>query len=370
MSLSESLCAHYPRCGGCQIQHIPYIQQIRTKERYLKKVFHRNIKIASAPAQFRYRGRMDFITTFCKTGLHKKGSFRRIVDIEHCPLLSEKANGVFQQVKHLCKDYAIPDYDINRKCGFLKHVVLRETQAGAIMVIFISAQADESVESEFKKLMEHIITSTGAVSCWWLLSESLTDRTQAVRYHFTGEPDIIETIGNIRFAIGPETFFQNNISVAWMCYDMIRSHLKEKENVLDAYCGCGVIGLYVHDRSSKIVGVDRNTQSIESARRNAEMNKISNVEFIEHDAASFIRQTGYSFDTVILDPPRQGLMSSATKAITEVPPKKIIYMSCNPQTQFRDIRRLTKHRLIEIKGFDMFPQTKHIETVAVLERIE
>lgn len=362
-------CQHYPRCGGCQLQHISYSEQIRLKEKYLQILFHRPVTIQPADSPFRYRNRMDFVTTFGKTGLHKRGTHRRIVDITHCHLISESANDILNKIKVLCKEYQIPDFDINRKEGFLKFVVLRMTQSGEIMVILITSSPDPVIEPRCKKMLERLIEITPIISGWWILSDELSDRTKTQKYYFTGKINITERIGPNKFHIGPETFFQNNIQMAHRCFETIKEFVIG-EKVLDAYCGCGAISLYVHNNALSVTGVDRHGESIHTARENAELNGISNVTFIEANVENFLNESRDTFDTVIFDPPRSGLTKRIIQAVERIKPSRIIYMSCNPETQRRDVRHLTQYRLLEIRGFDMFPQTEHLETIAILERIK
>jgi tRNA/tmRNA/rRNA uracil-C5-methylase (TrmA/RlmC/RlmD family) len=138
--------------------------------------------------------------------------------------------------------------------------------------------------------------------------------------------------------------------------------------VLDAYCGCGIIGLYVHDAADTIVGIDSSSESIAYARKNADLNKILHVKFEEADVESLLDKMNHTYDTVIVDPPRSGLSTKVIQTLNRRLPGKIIYMSCNPRSQVKDVRRLKNYRILEICGFDMFPQTNHVETVAVLER--
>jgi 23S rRNA (uracil1939-C5)-methyltransferase len=205
-------------------------------------------------------------------------------------------------------------------------------------------------------------------SCWWLISGHYTDRTYTTRHYYTGQETISEKMGPYTFAIGPQTFFQNNTAVAGQCFDMIKENISG-ESVLDAYCGCGVIGIYCSEAAQHITGIDKNAESIEMARSNAQFNTIANVEFREAAMEEITEVSGEaSFDTVIIDPPRAGIGRYNIHSIESLNPRRIIYMSCNPESQAKDIRRFQNYKLTAINGFDMFPQTNHVETVAVLER--
>ena len=202
-------CPHFPLCGGCQMQHIAYEEQVALKAQSLSRLFGRDVQVTPAVNPFHYRARMDYVTTFQKVGLRRRGNFRKIVDITDCQLISQRGLDVLRAARRLTEETGIAFYDINRREGFLKYITLRMTRYGEIMVIIYTNPGSDADHKVLEQYITALREAEWIDSVWWLESEEISDRTQGRRMGYYGAPYIIEELHDMRFAIGPETFFQS-----------------------------------------------------------------------------------------------------------------------------------------------------------------
>lgn len=206
-----------------------------------------------------------------------------------------------------------------------------------------------------------------AVSVYWLKHESLSNHSYGEMVKFLGNPHIIERLGTYQFIIKPDTFFQSNPFLIRKAYDDIKENVYGR--TLDLYCGTGIISIYVSDVCKHVIGIELVNSSIEAAKENARLNGVENVLFYADDVGEFLKGK-HRFDVIVIDPPRSGMSKNIIRHIKRVAPKRIVYMSCNPVTQFNDLKGLYDDYKLErpIRAYDMFPQTYHIETLAILSR--
>ena len=367
----EPRCAHFKECGGCSLQDISYDDQLDLKERFLRELFDGQFELKSqiypSPQPFYYRQRMDYTCAFSHIGLRKRGDYTEVIDLNECHLLSQRAVDILTFIKKRIKELEIQDYNFLEHTGFLRYAVLREAKfTDDLMVAFTTASPTSDLQQErLLQLMEDTLGK--AVSVYWLKHDRLSNHSFGETVKYIGNPHIIEKLGTYQFIIKPNTFFQSNPFLIQKAYDDIKENVYGR--ALDLYCGTGVISIYVSDVCKHITGVEIVTSSIETAKENARLNNIENALFYADDVAEFLKGK-HRFDVMVIDPPRSGMSKKIIRRIKRLAPKRIVYMSCNPITQLDDLQRLDNNYELEqpIRAYDMFPQTYHLETLAILSR--
>ena len=362
----EPHCAHFGTCGGCLYQDVPYAEQVEWKRKALSELFERDVPVTPSPEEYGYRTRMDYVAAFDKIGLRPRGRYSEVIDIEYCHLISEKSNAILQTVKKLRRESGIADYNYLQHRGFMRYAVLRQTGTGETMLIVVTKKPRDAREPDFMAMAEELAETCGLDSLWWIIHDGLSDLSYGEPYRFWNNRYIHEKVGGVEFLIGPNTFFQSNSRVAAESFSAIKGHISG-ESILDLYCGTGAISLSIHEGAKSVFGVESNGESIAIAKENAMRNNIANVDFLESDVRKFLISNDKRFDSVILDPPRSGAGKKVMKRVREIGAHQIVYMSCNPDTFRDDIAFLEGYTLKSLRGFDMFPQTPHVEMVAVLE---
>jgi tRNA (uracil-5-)-methyltransferase len=361
----EPPCRHFKEgCGGCLMQQHAYGSQLKAKAQYLAQVYGVAVPVHAAKEELGYRNRMDFVTAFGKNGLRKRGKYAHVVDIKDCLLLPEKERELHRRVRQMTADHGLKDYNYIRHDGFLRYTVIRTSRhTGETMIIFTTAKPDD--EEGFKEFLALVHRETGVRSVWWTRSDGKADQSVAELFWHAGDDHIIDEIAGKRFMIRPGTFFQANTVMAGELF--MRAAGFVEGNTLDLYCGVGVISIIVSGNASRVVGVEINEQSVATAKENAKLNG-ARCEFVAADAASWLSQSPERFDTVICDPARAGLGKDACRLLLSQEPKRIIYISCNPLTHKDDLAILQeKYEVKLLEGYDLFPQTPHIEMLSVLE---
>ena len=367
----EPRCAHFGECGGCSLQDISYEDQLDLKSRFLGELFDDQFELEPqvhpSPQPFYYRQRMDYTCAFSRIGLRKRGDYTEVIELNECYLLSQRAVELLMFIKNRVKELEIQDYDFLEHAGFLRYVVLREAKfTDELMVAFTTANPPSALQQErFLQLMEDTLGK--AVSVYWLKHEKLSNHSFGESVKYLGNPHIIERLGAYQFIIKPDTFFQSNPLLIQKAYGDIKENVYG--NVLDLYCGAGTISIYVSDICKHVTGVELVKSSIEAAGENTRLNGIENVLFYSDDVAEFLKGK-HRFDVIVIDPPRAGMSKKIIRRIKRIAPQRIVYMSCNPITQLNDLRGLCDDYELErpIRAYDMFPQTHHIETLAVLKK--
>ncbi len=354
-------CRHFGECGGCLFQDISYENQLALKAEYLRGELGGVCDVGQVrPSRpFGYRGRMDMVTAFGKAGLRRRGSYRRVVDIESCDIMQERSNEVFKSIRPLLAE--IEDYDYLAHQGYLRYVVLRQGMyTGQLMLNFVVASRENRLAAVIDTLPE------GIDSVSLLLSEGRADVSFGEVFETVRGGTIEERLGDLRFSIAPNSFFQSNSSIALSMYEGIRSMVKGR--TLDLYSGVGSISLFVAGAAESVTGVEVNPEGVAMAGRNRELNGVETARFVHADVLEYLRECEERFDTVILDPPRAGMHPAAAALLSKLAPERVVYMSCNPSTFRDDLAALADYRVESFEAFDMFPQTPHIETLALLVR--
>ena len=395
----EPFCSHFGVCGGCQWQMLPYEKQLQYKHRQVEETLKRIGKVSLPPFQSilgaeetrYYRNKIEY--TFGNkryllkeelldesisgeqnvAGFHVKGLFDKVVDIDTCYLQAEPTN----EIRLAVKEFAIANewtfYDIRNHVGFLRTMQIRLCTTGELMVNIMVGEKDEQ---KIKMLMEYvnqkfpsITTLLYTVNTKW--NDSLYDLEPVV---WQGKGYAIEKLENFQFKIGPKSFFQTNSKQAERLYKVTRdfAELTGNEIVYDLYCGTGSIGIFVSEKAKKIIGVEMIAAAIEDAKENAALNNLSTTEFFAGDVIDICNDDFFAAhgkpDVIITDPPRAGMHEKLVRKILDMAAPIVVYVSCNPATQARDLNLLDeKYEVTKVQPVDMFPHTHHIENVVQLK---
>jgi 23S rRNA (uracil1939-C5)-methyltransferase len=373
--------------GGCQLEHISYEGQLKYKENQVRQVLTRIGKLEDVTIHpilgmenpWHYRNKAQ-VPVGEKDGKLIAGFFKprshEIVDTDESLIQIPEINEAVQAVKEICSDLGIPAYHEESHKGVLRHIMARYgKKTGELMVVIITRTADLPQKN---KLVKEIIARLPKVKS--IVHNVNSKRTNVILGEKTsilwGNEVIYDYIGNVKFAISALSFYQVNPDQTQVLYEKALEYadLKGEEAVIDAYCGIGTISLFLAQKARKVFGVEIVPEAIEDAKRNAELNGITNAEFAAGEAEVVIPKwykEGNAADVLVVDPPRKGCDEALLQTITEMKPKKVVYVSCNPATLARDLRILEDggYKTVEVQPVDMFPQTTHCEAVAQLELV-
>ncbi|HEY3250591.1 MAG TPA: 23S rRNA (uracil(1939)-C(5))-methyltransferase RlmD [Ignavibacteria bacterium] len=401
---TEAKCNYFGTCNGCKMQHINYNHQLEIKRNNVINAFTRiggfkNIEVPSvigSDNQYFYRNKLEFSFSSNRwlteedimkdnndksfaLGFHKPGFIDKVIDINECLLQSDLSNQILNFTRDFFKSRNISIYSTKTHEGFLRFLIIRQSaNKNDLLINIITSQEDEDLMEQYSNyLLNNINTSGFDITIIHSISSAKAQVAQAEKFKFLhGKGYIEETIGKIQFKISPFSFFQTNSKQCEQLFETIIKigDFQKDENILDLYCGCGAISLYISDRVSSVYGVELSSDAIESAKENSKINNITNCRFEAYDVKVFLhspiptKAEIQAYTTFILDPPRSGIHPKDAEYILQLAPKKIIYVSCNPTTQARDIRLLSeKYNITGMQPVDMFPHTFHIENVVRLD---
>ncbi|PKR76667.1 23S rRNA (uracil(1939)-C(5))-methyltransferase RlmD [Halalkalibacillus sediminis] len=373
-------CPYYYQCGGCQLQHMDEQSQARFKQEtidQLMKPFGKPEPIMSMDHPWDYRNKSH--TTF---GLNKDRQIigglyaqntHRIIPMDRCIIHDPKADEIVQTIKGMMKSFKMQPYNEDTGRGFLRHVLVKVGKVtGEIMVVLISASPIFKGKNNFVKALRDAHPEISTI----LLNVNSRDTSVVLGNQekvLFGKGTITDKLCGLKFEISPKSFYQINPVQTEKLYGKAieMAELTGKETVVDAYCGIGTIGLIASQKAGKVIGIEQNKDAVKDAIRNSKKNGVKNARFYQGDAGEFMVQMaarGEKADVVILDPPRSGSDEAFLSSVVKLKPKRVVYVSCNPETQARDMKYLVKNGY-EVKGIqpvDMFPQTYHVESVAKL----
>lgn len=393
-------CEHFTVCGGCRWQHLPYDFQLRCKRQQVVDALERiaKVELPEIPAAlgsqniWEYRNKMEY--TFSNklwltreqlesgeefpdrdaAGFHIPGAFDKVLDIRKCHLQDDLGNRLRLFVKNYGKEHSLPFYDLRNQNGFLRNMMIRIASTGDVMVVI---QFGEDRPDDIKGLLTALKEEFPQItSLMYVVNTKVNDTLGDLDIElFAGQPYIEEEMDGLRFRIGPKSFYQTNSAQALRLYTVARdmAGFKGEELVYDLYTGTGTIANFIARRVRKVIGIEYVEDAIKDARINAGVNGLTNTEFFAGDMKEvlndeFIAEHGRP-DVMIVDPPRAGMHQDVVDTILRAEPGVIVYVSCNPATQARDIALLDcKYRVEAVQPVDMFPHTAHVENVVRLVR--
>lgn len=392
-------CEHYGTCGGCKWQILPYDEQIRHKQKQvednLRRIGHIELPeispILGSKKIYQYRNKLEF--TFSNrrwlsfedmqkehrpedlngVGFHIQGMFDKVLDINKCHLQDDISNLIRNEIRTYALENNLSFFDLRSQEGFLRTLIIRTTSTGELMVVVVFFYED--IEKE-NALLSHIADKFPQItSLLYVINSKANDTITDQTIHcFKGDDAIYEKMEGIRFKIGPKSFYQTNSEQAYELYKVARNFatLSDNDLVYDLYTGTGTIANFVSRQAKHVIGIEYVPEAIEDAKVNSSINNIDNTEFYAGDMKDiltdeFIARHGRP-DVIITDPPRAGMHEDVIKVILNALPKRIVYVSCNPATQARDLQLLDeKYKVAAVQPVDMFPHTHHVENVVKLE---
>lgn len=393
-----SVCQHYGTCGGCKWQILPYSEQLHWKQQQVEDNLRRIGKIElpeispilGSQKTYEYRNKLEFAfadhkwltTEQMKSGIpfepglgfHIPNCFDKVLQIDECHLMDGLQNDIRNGVYRYAVEQGMTFYNERAHTGQLRNLMIRNNNEGEWMVVVVFA---EPLDDKAKGLLNYIRDSFKQVIClMYCINQKLNDTIgdQDVLL-YAGQDHIMEKMEDLQFKVGPKSFYQTNTDQAYELYKVVRKFagLQGTETVYDLYTGTGTIANFVARQAKQVVGIEYVPEAIEDAKINAKLNGLDNTAFFAGDMkdvlnADFIAQHGKP-EVIITDPPRAGMHEDVIKVILDAAPQRIVYVSCNPATQARDLALLdSNYRVVAVQPVDMFPHTQHVENVVVLER--
>lgn len=396
--IEREIPAEWQMYGGVKWLNIPYEEQLKIKENQIREALH-SLKNFTEKTTFHdivpsvesehYRNKVEFswgkyisakeqIHDEYRFGFHLPGAFDRIENCRYCVLADEEMNAIFHEIDDIARNSPYPTYDPKTQIGFWRHLVIRKAKyTGEIMIIFsVNSQKTAEISAFFEKITNTLAEKFEHIASIYMLENTgKADIVAGEAHKIFGENSITEKLFDLVFEIQPKSFFQVNTLTAEKLYGVAIDYIREKNGVLlDLYAGTGTIGMLLSKHFSKVYSVELVTSSSEDGQNNAKRNGVENMEFINakvEDFAKDFAETNKTADTIVVDPPRDGLHPSAIPNILDFGAKEIIYVSCNPATLVRDLAIILedgKYTLTDVTAVDMFPHTHHIETVVRLEK--
>ncbi len=396
-------CPHFGVCGGCKWQCLPYEKQLHYKQKQVEETLRRIGKVELPPVSpilgsrltKAYRNKLEFgfsnkkwLTTeqvasgekfdvMDAVGFHISGAFDKILDIDFCGLMADVNNRLRNGIRDYALAHGLAFYDYRNNGGLLRNMMVRTSQTGELMLLLQFCIHTPEEETQAQALLAHVHSEFPEVSSLLYVNNTkCNDTIGDLEVHtFSGTDHIFEEMERLRFKVGPKSFYQTNSTQAYELYKVARDFagLTGEELVYDLYTGTGTIANFVAHQARRVVGIEYVPEAIADAKVNAELNGLDNTLFFAGDmkdilTEDFIAQYGRP-DVVITDPPRAGMHGDVVKTILFAAPRKIVYVSCNPATQARDLQLFDEHYRVErVQPVDMFPHTHHVENVVLLVR--
>lgn len=391
----EPVCKHYGECGGCKWQILPYEDQLRYKQQQIIDNLTRIGKvelpeispILGSKHIYEYRNKLEFtfsdrkwlswdviraagglehVDTAYGVGFHIPNCFDKVLDITECHLMPDINNRIRNAIRTFAREHGISFYNEHTHEGQLRTLIIRTNHRGEVMLTVVWGEAPDMRLMEYLQQTFHEI-----VSLLYVVNQKLNDTISDQEvYVFAGQDHIMEQMEDLQFKVGPKSFYQTNTEQAYELYKVARefAELTGNELVFDLYTGTGTIANFVAHQAKQVIGIEYVPEAIEDAKVNAQLNHLDNTLFFAGDMkdilnADFIAHYGRP-DVIITDPPRAGMHEDVVKTILAAEPKRIVYVSCNPATQARDLNLLdAKYKVTRVQPVDMFPHTQHVENV-------
>ncbi len=396
----EPVCSNFAACGGCKWQDFDYQQQLLFKHKNITDCLVRIGKldvpsiapVLAADPTILYRNKLEFtfssnrwltpeemqsdgeITNRNALGFHIPGMFDKVLDIDRCHLQPDPSNAIRTAIRDFALQEGMPFYDLRNHQGYLRTLVIRTSSTGEVMVIISFHHEDTAMR---EKLLNFVWKRFPAVtSLMYVINPKLNDSFADLEVQlYKGTAHIMEEMEWLKFKIGPKSFYQTNSKQAYELYKIVRNFAKltGREIVYDLYTGTGTIANFLASKAKKVIGIEYVSEAIEDAKYNSAINGIKNTSFYAGDmkdvfTMEFIRKHGTP-DVVVLDPPRAGVHTKVIEALLLAMPPRVVYVSCNPSSQARDLALMQDfYRITAVQPVDMFPHTHHVENVVSLER--
>ena len=396
----EPRCEHFGLCGGCKWQMLDYAKQLYFKQKQVTDNFNHlghfehpePMPILASEQQYGYRNKMEYTFTHQRwlsiedmqaqqegrtietrgLGFHVPSKFDKVLDINCCHLQAEPSN----EIRLATRDFAIQNdisfYNLRNHEGLLRNLVIRTASTGELMVVLVATEYNELTVKVLDFIKEKFPQIT---SLQYVINQKMNDSTSDLEFHtYSGKEFMMERMGDLDFKVGPASFYQTNSRQAYRLYSVAKEFaaVTPDDVVYDLYTGTGTIANFVARDAKKVVGIEYVEMAIEDAKVNSAINNIGNTEFYAGDMAKvltpeFVREHGNP-DIVITDPPRNGMHADVVDQLLQMQPRRIVYVSCNPATQARDLTLLSEqYQVMKIQPVDMFPHTQHVENVVLLE---
>jgi 23S rRNA (uracil1939-C5)-methyltransferase len=411
-------CQHFGVCGGCKWQNLPYPEQLKFKQQQVYDQLHRIGKVelpefrpilGSVKTQ-EYRNKLDFgcankryltkeqiqtlpndesqsLKDVPAIGFHITGAFDKILPIEKCWLMDDLHNQIRNDIRDYAMEHGISFFDLRAQVGLLRDIIIRNSASGELMVIIQFHYDETGGEQEAKDLLQHVADTFPQITSLMYLDNQKCNDTIGDQeiLTFKGTDHIFELMEDLKFKVGPKSFYQTNTEQAYHLYSVARefafssstsstsstSETSQKPLVYDLYTGTGTIANFVAKKARQVIGIEYVPEAIEDAKINSQVNGIENTLFYAGDMKDiltddFIAEHGRP-DVIITDPPRAGMHPDVVKTILNAAPERIVYVSCNPATQARDLQLMDEqYKVAEVQPVDMFPHTPHVENVVLL----
>jgi 23S rRNA (uracil-5-)-methyltransferase RumA len=395
-------CPHAPPadfCGGCTFQDRTYAAQIAAKRAALRALWSNDlpaslldaITIVGSPEPFAYRTRMDYVASKERFGLRRGGKFNYIVDLRECHLIPPTAFAIARGAYERAVALGLPDYNLRTHQGFLRYIVVRRSPQATLLLAMITTapDAEGTYAAAIEQVAAYALAQPGVAGFHWLVNDTLTDISFGTPHKHWGAELLDMQVGARTLAIGPNTFFQNNVHLLLPLLDDVTDAVttdhrpptteqpvasvvsRQSSVVADLYGGVGTIALHLAGHVRHVTCVESVEESARLAERNIAANGVENVTVVAADVLAFLRdQAPGAFDVVVADPPRAGLGPEVCHELLRLHSRRLVYVSCNALTQLEDARALSRgYRLAELRGYDMFPQTPHMEALGIFEAI-
>ena len=404
------MCEHFGICGGCKWQNLPYEEQLKAKQQQVLDQLTRIGKVELPPFQpilgsvktKEYRNKLEFgcankrwytkeeiaalppkeegqegNLSESAIGFHITGAFDKIYPIKKCWLMDDLHNQIRNEISRYAKENSMSFYDIRAQHGLLRDLMMRNSNTGEFMLLVQFHYDEEGDEQKAMQLLQHIADTFPQITSLIYVDNQKGNDTfgDLELTTFKGTDFIYETMEDLKFKVGPKSFYQTNTDQAYHLYCVARSfaQLTGGELVYDLYTGTGTIANFVAHQAKQVIGIEYVPEAIEDAKENSHVNGINNTLFYAGDMKDiltddFIQEHGQP-DVIITDPPRAGMHADVVKVILNAAPKRIVYVSCNPATQARDLQLMdADYKVVAVQPVDMFPHTPHVENVVLLER--
>lgn len=382
-----NICDHFDLCGGCKSLDVPYQKQVSEKTEKVKQYFKELgikdfplSKVIKSPKIYEYRNNMELsfgdleIEGELQLGMHLKGKQYDVVTIDGCYLIDSDFRKIIETIVNYFRNTDLKKYHVKLKEGYLRHLKIRKgLNTGEILVNLITTSQKNPDLSKLVQLLKNIDFKGKLVGFLHTINDDYADAVKIGEIEtYYGRDYFYEKLFDFKFKISSLSFFQVNTKAAEKLYNVVTDHFKDdqEKEIYDLYSGTGSLSQIISPYVKKVTGIEIDESAVKHARENMKINNIDNCEFIQGDVREILGKEKKNVDKIVVDPPRPGLHSEVITSIVDISPEEIVYVSCNPKTQARDIQKImyNGYHIVDFKLVDMFPHTPHIESVALIAK--